>query len=862
MKKEISYFRQIAILIILAVTIRFTWAATQTINTIPSADATFIATLQTFLGNELANYMHIRFGNEVAIGGLGPTDASLTHTISAIVAFPNGFYVSQAATSHTYTATKRTFVYVRDSDSRTITIGGAAITYDTNLVFAETTAATVLPATPTGCIPLFYADTDGTSITAVTDLRSGSLPVEYFDDLEDAVDNAGANQTILVSQQIRTGTKTVTQRIEVISGGRIIIDNGGTLTISGSFSSLLEKQIFDVSEGGTLVLPPGLKINALWFGTTGAAVLSAITAGSTSGTYVYIPAKATTYSSSSTWDLTALTKNITLIGEQGYQNSADTGTELEWTQTDGTNGIEWGGNGYRLHIENLKIIGNASAGSGLYSTAASADAYINNVEIKNWGVDGMHAENLFSSQILAVNFLNNDNYNLYFDSCNKNYVRGRLPDGTVGGIYLTASNKNWIDVDIDNPEGNYGVYVDDDSYGNRLEIWVDGTTEKAAYFSANTYRNFISINSGTTRGVIDLGIDNDIDGVPDRANSSTTIQSFGPLINRIRNSSGVGTGGWSGLTTAAETTMGGSNGTSFKVTIPQSTGATAAWTQNLDTRPTYANGDIFVVRFLAKTSRALAVTESLYAGISGLGTAFPSDGAYSFDATTSWRSFYFVARCDGTPVTPAIYFKGWDIGATTLYLYITDITVVLNPGIPGRLVPTIFSGNNAANITGDNGYYYPESPVPLLATNQLALLSAAPYNPRPGMIAHADGWIWDPLSTATDASYFVYYGTLAARTATYKWTASGGGTNEYYCELTGGGDPSISDPDEVYINGASATEGTAGSLNAGEWDYGNNDALGYNTIYVRLSDGTDPDSKNLGYVQARRWTKFTEASAK
>jgi hypothetical protein len=45
------------------------------------------------------------------------------------------------------------------------------------------------------------------------------------------------------------------------------------------------------------------------------------------------------------------------------------------------------------------------------------------------------------------------------------------------------------------------------------------------------------------------------------------------------------------------------------------------------------------------------------------------------------------------------------------------------------------------------------------------------------------------------------------------------------------------------------TAGTAGSLTAGQWDFGDNDTLGFSTIYVRLSDGTDPDSKSTDYVQ-------------
>lgn len=84
---------------------------------------------------------------------------------------------------------------------------------------------------------------------------------------------------------------------------------------------------------------------------------------------------------------------------------------------------------------------------------------------------------------------------------------------------------------------------------------------------------------------------------------------------------------------------------------------------------------------------------------------------------------------------------------------------------------------------------------------------------------------------------------------TYKWTASGSGTNEYYMELTAGGNPGISAPGAVYVNSAVASSGSAGSLAAGTWAYGDNDTLGYSTVYVRLADGTDPNTKAIGYVQ-------------
>jgi len=91
---------------------------------------------------------------------------------------------------------------------------------------------------------------------------------------------------------------------------------------------------------------------------------------------------------------------------------------------------------------------------------------------------------------------------------------------------------------------------------------------------------------------------------------------------------------------------------------------------------------------------------------------------------------------------------------------------------------------------------------------------------------------------------------ISIRSATYKWTASGSGTNEYYCELAGGGDPSINQPAKVIANSLTLTAGTIGSLAVSQWAFDDNDTLGYDTVYVRLADSTDPDSKAAGYVLA------------
>ena len=113
-------------------------------------------------------------------------------------------------------------------------------------------------------------------------------------------------------------------------------------------------------------------------------------------------------------------------------------------------------------------------------------------------------------------------------------------------------------------------------------------------------------------------------------------------------------------------------------------------------------------------------------------------------------------------------------------------------------------------------------------------------------------------SSTSDGDYSdsLNWAPTSVRNARYAWTASGSGTNEYYLRTSGNADPGFAaQPDTVQINGTNATEGTAGSLTAGQWDYGDNDTLGYSTIYVRLSDGADPDTKGTDYVTFRQIPK-------
>lgn len=113
-------------------------------------------------------------------------------------------------------------------------------------------------------------------------------------------------------------------------------------------------------------------------------------------------------------------------------------------------------------------------------------------------------------------------------------------------------------------------------------------------------------------------------------------------------------------------------------------------------------------------------------------------------------------------------------------------------------------------------------------------------------MAFAKVWLGTVDSDPSNAANWL---PISVRSPAYAWTASGAGTSEYYLRTSGGTDPGLAAPGRVLLDGASAASGALGTLAAGTWGYGDNDTLGYSTIYVRLSDGADPDSKVRDFVE-------------
>lgn len=106
------------------------------------------------------------------------------------------------------------------------------------------------------------------------------------------------------------------------------------------------------------------------------------------------------------------------------------------------------------------------------------------------------------------------------------------------------------------------------------------------------------------------------------------------------------------------------------------------------------------------------------------------------------------------------------------------------------------------------------------------------------------------VGTTGDLTLVTNWRQINVRTAAWSWTSSGAAPNEYYLRTSANANPGfVAQPAAVYINGSSAAEGTVGSLSVGQWDYADNDTLGYSTIYVRVTGSVDPDTLAAGYIK-------------
>jgi hypothetical protein len=488
----------------------------------------------------------------------------------------------------------------------------------------------------------------------------------------------------------------------------------------------------------------------------------------------------------------------------------------------------------------------------------------------------LFATDFFINEFYNCSFSFNDGDGIHLVDAALNRFYGCLADhnGGTADIYLDNCNTNFFDAQIGNGTATYGIFIADTtrSYGNKFFVFHDGSPFRGVYLGDTSWNNEIFYQGGTAMDIKDKGWNNKV--INTLMPQIPTFQYAGnsvPLAkNQVRNPSGVAdtTDGWAaqtGIVWTRDDTTGVSTGTCHKFVYEPADGADAGQSFFTNFSDSISQGDIITLQFWMKTDRVLTVAEKVQLELLGDSVVVevePQRGTW-LDVSTEWRFFQFSFKAKDNALTGGLAGRwiadgatGFDVLTDVLSVYVTDVAIFINPeGIVAQ-TPFVFNGSITEHVN------YPLSnTVRLDQTLRLPNLGTEPVNPEPGAIAMADGMNWDPLSTVS-CSALVFYGQCILVGDDYKWTAGGGGTAEYYLELAGGGDPGLSEPDEVRIIGVTATPGTVDNLDAGEWDYADSDGLGYSTIYVRLADDTDPDAKADGYVTALKWTAFGNEALK
>jgi len=91
---------------------------------------------------------------------------------------------------------------------------------------------------------------------------------------------------------------------------------------------------------------------------------------------------------------------------------------------------------------------------------------------------------------------------------------------------------------------------------------------------------------------------------------------------------------------------------------------------------------------------------------------------------------------------------------------------------------------------------------------------------------------------------------MSIRSSAFAWAPAANDANAFYFQTAGGTDPQIPiRPSAVYENGEPLAPGTLGSLDPNQYAFSDDDSLGYNTMYVQLAGGKDPDANSVDWVE-------------
>lgn len=286
-------------------------------------------------------------------------------------------------------------------------------------------------------------------------------------------------------------------------------------------------------------------------------------------------------------------------------------------------------------------------------------------------------------------------------------------------------------------------------------------------------------------------------------------------------------------------------------------------------------------------SYGLKINDTSFKDFQGTGLFFRSEPT----AITYWTEKTTVNGCDfsGVDIGPAVNIQGGaahqfsncvfesdTVGALLLDaasgIQIRDISISScffesNTNYDIKAISTVDYMVNPINVYGSFFYSVSASPTVLLGTYGMINLFGTTGNLKIsgdsidtqammlgsfGFTLLGDMRAMELANQSPEGSlikpmtFYRSYKTVKA--GTYAWTLSGSGAGEYYLRTIAGANTGLQTPANVYQNNVVMAGGTVGALAVSQWAWADNDALGYSTVYVRLSDSTDPDTKADGYV--------------
>jgi len=175
------------------------WATDQTHSTLPQQNSSFITDLSIFLQREDAQRYADHFVGMVVIGGVDAIGGTLTHTPTALTAYPGGYYITEVG-SVTYIANSTCYLIA----NRVTTGNLATFQRQAGTHYLTDCTSPTKPALPTDSLWLATVVTNGSSVTAYTDLRT-RVPYAGSYPLAD-IPSAGIRGRVVIVTDVNTGT--------------------------------------------------------------------------------------------------------------------------------------------------------------------------------------------------------------------------------------------------------------------------------------------------------------------------------------------------------------------------------------------------------------------------------------------------------------------------------------------------------------------------------------------------------------------------------------------------------------------------------------------------------------------------------